>query len=388
MLHLIFTTLYLLFFIFPVFSTPQKVDLLISTYDTGDKNGLLPMTAKLKKKAPGQKKGIRYKILAFGISKEQLKTHPAVLDFIIQKDVRHMKRTDTLSVEELHQLDQEVEPKLVIAGMASKVQAQILNHFKSKGVHVVAFYDNFDPFDSTPYAEPFFEEIGSIDAYMVPHQGLVELLKTKLKAKNQKAEIIVSGQPALEDWEKAFAKTDVNALKPKLKLDEKKKTILFVGGAYEGEYPKYLQTFFDAIREMKNIQILVTTHPKMTGNLEKSAAEGLEHVQIVDSKVATTPQIATIVDIILTHKSSVGMQALYMGIPVLYVAGPDYKNFATAVGIASRVADAGTLRVAIDGIVGSGAKVKKVDVCAKIGMPRGGSDIVADYVREKVISNT
>lgn len=384
MIHLIFTTLYLFLFICSTFSDPQKVDLLISTYDTGDKNGLLPMTSKLKKKALGQKKGISYKILAFGVSKEQLKNHPALLDFILQKDVRYLKRTDSLSPEELSQLDQEVSPKLVIAGMSSKIQAQLLNHFRSKGVPTVAFYDNFDPFDSQSYTTEFFQEIGSVDAYMVPHQGLVEPLRAKLKAKNQQAEIIVSGQPAFEDWEKIFSKTDVSALKTKLKLDPKKKTILFVGGAYEGDYPKYLKVLFYGIRSAKDFQILITRHPKMSGKLERDLFEGLEHIQIIDPKIASMSQIATFADVLLTHKSSVGMQFLYMGIPVIFIAGPDYQNFAISAGLAPRIENGKALRGTIEEIMRKSTP-QKIDMTAKINIPRNGSEIMADYIRKKIM---
>jgi len=385
-----FVGLFLILGVIPISSESHPIDVLICTYDMGDKKNLLPLIFKLKKKVPGQQQGIRYKILAFGASKSSLKTHPALLDFKTQKGTHYFKPTETLSSQELIQLDQKVAPKIVVSGMSSKIQAQLLNHFKSKGAQTVAFYNGMDALDFKSRTETFFQEISLIDAYMVPHKDLIESLQKKLNAKHQTAEIIVTGQPALEEWDKAFAKTDTETLRTRLKLDPKKKTILFLGEShksYKDEYPTYLKIFFESIRPLSNTQVLIVLYPKGGGNLERTEAEGLPHVRVVELKGISLYQLASIADLIVTYKAPIGVQALYKGIPVIYVAEPSYQNFMIHKGFAPQISEATALRAAIEGSLSSSSHTIE-NMAEKIGLPRNGTDIMADYVQRKIFEDS
>ena len=339
----------------PLTTQSKSADVLFVLYDMGD---LAPMKRVMHNL---ELQNISYKILAFGKAQEIFKydTHTLSLNLPECKEDRE-KHLDTT---QLQKIEAAISPKAVIAGMASAVQAQVLNLFKTRHVYTIGFYDNFDSIEGKEYVQAFLKTIIPIDEYFLPisstQYGFQKNEKTKL------AKLSVLGQPALENWEDVFTKTDRNALRKRLNLSEKDNVVLFVGGT-DNTYATYFQLFAKSMTSLKiPAKILVTYHPKTDGELEKSILkkEGVSHITVVDGQGPTTAEIATLAKIVICHKSSVGIQALYMGVPVIYVVKKgELTNFAIQQGFAYEAEDANSLLATMEKILQSPPSKKELGI--------------------------
>ena len=304
-----------------------EVDVLFCTYDIGDSN---PMKRVMKEL---ESLSISYRVLALGKSADVFRENPNHLSLELP-DLMSTRETP-LSDDLLRLIENAVKPKMVIAGMASAGQAQVLNFFKGKGAYTIAFYDNFDSPVGKEYIQAFLRTVIPIDEYFLPSETTLPGFQ-KLDATKQ-AKLSVLGQPVLEDWDDIFAKTDRKEFRSRLGLTEQDQTILFVGG-YDDTYAVYFRLFVDAMRAFPDQKVIVTYHPKTNGSLEKSiiAEENVANIQVIDGP--STAKVATIADVLVCHKSSVGVQALYVGLPVVSVVKKgDLKNFAIDQGLAVSV---------------------------------------------------
>lgn len=310
-----------IFFIQKVFvKNSAEVDVLFCTYDMGDS---APMKRVMKEL---ERRNISYKVLAFGKSIDVFQSKPEFIKLEFP-DVK-WDREKTLDKDQLVLIEKTIKPKTVISGMASAIQAQILNFFKERKAYTIAFYDNFDSPVGKEYIQDFLKVIGKIDEYFLPSKTTLFGFQTLDATKSAKLSVL--GQPVLEEWDEIFAKTNRVDLRERLGLAEQDQTILFVGG-YDETYAVYFRLFVKAMKVFPDKKIIVTYHPKTDGSLEKSiiAEEAAVNIQVVDKGGPSTAEIATIADVLVCHKSSVGIQALYAGLPVVYVVKKgDLNNFA------------------------------------------------------------
>jgi len=316
------------------FADQPQIDVLFCPYDMGDSNPIKKIMQEC------EKQGIAYKVLPFGKAKEVFENS----HHLVQYDFSDVKwdRGKTLETEQITLIKNKVKSKIVIAGMASAIQAQVLNVFKDEKTYTVALYDNFDSVEGKEYVQDFLKQVNQIDEYFLPSQttlpGFQNLDKTRY------AKLSVLGQPVLEDWDDIFSKTNKNDLKQKLGLQPSDQVILFVGG-YDDTYKKYFQLFVKAMKAFKgnsDIKILVTYHPKTDGSLERSIIEEekADNIKIIEKDGPSTAEIATTTNILCCHKSSVGIQALYAGLPVIYVVKKgELNNFAIKKGLALEIDD-------------------------------------------------
>ena len=357
----------------------DSIDVLLCAYDMGD---TVPLKSVIKQ---FDQQNISYRIVAIGKASEEFKDHSnrVRLDNLSEDELKTWPRPQPFNEENLTQLQKEYQPKLVMVGMASAAQAQLANAFKSKGSCAIAFYDNFDPITSKEYVQPFLENVEKIDAYLIPAQATLESFQQHPKTKASKLEVV--GQPVLESWDDIFAKTDRAALRQTLEVSEKDKVVLFVGG-YDDTYCEHFTHFVDGAKNFlgrTDIKFFVTYHPKTEGELEKNIIQekGVNNIKVIEKTGApSTTEIATLANVIVCHKSSVGMQALYKGIPVIYlVKKGDYTNFALDQGLAQQAESAQQFCGVLDQLL-STANQNRADV-TKLGIPEKATQTIVNLVK-------
>jgi len=236
------------------FTAPSQVDVLFCPYDMGDSNPIKRLVQEC------EKQNITYKILPFGKAKEVFENNPHLVkaDF---PDV-HWDREKTLDMKQLDLIKSSVKSKIVITGMASAAQAQVLNALKAETVYTIAFYDNFDSVEGKEYVEAFLKQVDQIDEYFLPSQTTLPGFENLDKTKHSKLSVL--GQPALEDWDDTFSKTNKDDLRKRLGLLPSDQVILFVGG-YDDTYQKYLRLFVKSMKTLKDMKIFITCDPRRKG---------------------------------------------------------------------------------------------------------------------------
>ena len=356
--------------------TNHDVDVLFCCYDLGDSN---PMQRVMKEL---DKQGISYKVLAVGKALEIFQSNALKLNL---PDVK-WDRSKILDATHLKLVENSVNPKIVITGMASAVQAQVLNLFKKKQAYTIAFYDNFDTVQTAKYVQSFLKTVDKIDEYFIPSEttlpGFQKLEQTKHST------LSVFGQPILENWDDVFSKTNKAELRQKLKVEPQEQVLLFAGD-YTDTYKEYFRTFIKGVGAFNNpnLKVFVTYHPKTDGSFEKSVVEEekISNIRIIDIKEFSTTEIATIANAFACHKSSMGIQALYVGIPVIYVVkSGEIRNFATQQGIASQVENAADLSAALDRILKT-ANRNQPPVQQNLGIPKAATTRMVAHIKELLV---
>lgn len=243
-------------------------------------------------------------------------------------------RTQQLDTSMLERVVARFRPASVVTGMSHAIQAQLANRFKATGATTVAFYDNFNLISQSQYVVPWLKTSTGVDELLLP--GYYQAADAGKLPAFANSQISISGNPALEQWGTVFLVTNTVREKARLGLDPKRPVILFTGG-YGAGYEQWLQLFLRAMTERPDLQILIAPHPRTDGQSERRAVANLrlKNVSIKDSSFSTA-QLATVADLVVTHKSSTGFQAAWQGLPVLFVAEDGYHNILIDAGLASR----------------------------------------------------
>lgn len=349
--------------------TQQKAKILFVLYEAGDSYALQPVMEELDNMA------VNYRILAFGKGRELFSQHPryVAIDEDISKD-----RSIPLSSKALDDIMATVDARIVVSGMSSKGQAQIMNRFREREQKTItiAYYDNFEPVHLKPYVKPFLDTLIKTDFFFVPSTVTGQSFSNIRHSKNSK--VLVLGQPTLEKWVNDFEVTDSDAVRKRLGLKKDDKIILFSGG-YDLTYKKNFDVFVQGMKLMPDIKAVVTYHPKMDGSIERSAIKkyGAKNIKIIDDEIPSI--LATVSDAVATHKSSVGVQALYMGLPVVFIADTEkYSNFAIRQGLARQVDTPKDFAEAVKAVFDS--QTRKRDLTVYLGIPRRSPTKTAQYL--------
>ncbi|MBT4880331.1 MAG: hypothetical protein HOI80_05545 [Alphaproteobacteria bacterium] len=362
----------------------DQTDVLFCLKDMGDTSALAPVLEKL------ESRKITYKILAFGVAKASFEGHPHMLDVSKQcgEDAPTLDvdspRDQKLSQNQLECVKRSVTPKIVVAGMASSAQAQVLNLFKSTGSRVYAYYDNFDSVVGKDYVQPFFEAIKTVDAYLVPSRSSLPGFKELQKTKN--SEHIVVGQPSLENWDQIFSEVNSFSLRTQLGLMAHDKVVVFAGG-YDETYAESFKTFVSGMKKLAPLRAFVIAHPRVDGVFEKTLVdqEKASNISVVNVSNLPTSVMSTLASLVVCHKSSVGMQALYKGRPVIYVARKDdYTNFSIKKGVAVQVETPDEFYEEAKRLLAIRDRPKSP--LKKLGIPNNASEKIATYFH-RVLKN-
>jgi hypothetical protein len=368
---------FLFVFIFCLGSFAQKVDFLFVLYDRGETNGLKPVAARL------EEAKYTVKMVCLGQASEIFKDDPRRIPLelwdsrLVPATLKTWKRDHQLSPDIVSKIQEDVQPQVVVTGMASAAQAQMLNWGVSQRAKTIAFYDNFDPVTGKEYVQEFLKVVGSITTYLVPSSDVADSFKSL--PERQAAALEVVGQPALEDWDKVFAETDTQALRDQLSLPTDKQVVLFVGG-YDDSYPPYLKMFIQGMKERPDLQGYITYHPSAPskGQMEREAAQGVKNVRVIEpADKISTAQLSTIVNVLACHKSTVGAQAAYKGVPVIFLAGPEHMSFLIDKKIATR---ADSVEDFIAALTKALAQKEPISFEA-LGIPQNASQKIVDYLK-------
>lgn len=349
-------------------------------HSVGETNALVPVINQLPKGS--------YKILAFGPAFSKLKNNPSTIHILAKYQRKGVK--ETINEEDLQQLKSLLgTPYVLVTGMASTVQAQIVNAFGEKTKKVI-FYDNFDPLWTTTqgikeYIRPFYEALASGQPYHLIIPGTSYLESARHLDKFSSAIMAPLGQPSLEEWDAIYEKTDPIKLRKELNIPENHKVILYAGGFDPVDRDQYEENFIHFLKgatSFEGVSILVTYHPKTQGAIERMLVKsyGGSATRIIEKERGySTAQLSTIADVVVCFKSTVGAQAAYMGKPVLYVA-KKYENFLTKAGLALLETNSEGVRAAISTIFAEKGRMK-FSFAETLGVPKEASKEIAKLLQ-------
>lgn len=305
----------LVFIVFGGCTEPSQrnIDVLFLLHQNGEAQAIMPVLARLRAE------GVSYEILAFGCDLESMKMNENTR----WVDVGPISREDLLPLSIIKKMTSSYKPKLVISGMSAKSLDQLLGAFKQLGAKVYAYYDNLDDIRDKPYVKAFLRGTTILDGVLIPSSSQQEGVQSVLSKRSK--EIMVVGQPSFDEWKRMSEGADKKAIRETFRIAPNDKVIVFAGG-YDPTYEEAFRVFVSAVKEKKGIVTLVTYHPATDGALEKLIIqqEGAQNIHVVDAKAYKTSELFAIADLVATHKSSVGWQAAFLDIPVLYVADPSF----------------------------------------------------------------
>lgn len=289
--------------------------LLFVFFDAGETNALKPVIDELSSAS------MDFQILAFGTAWTLIKDHPRTID--IHKNLDVSKDTNQKEWGRLHPLDQKIldkilallKPDIVITGMVSELQKQIIEGFKKTGADIIAYYDNFSPIQMFSYALPFVKLASLI---LVPSKNVAE----SVLKEDPNAKVDIVGHPNLELWIEQIQAINAQEIRRLLKIEDGKSFLVYITGYGEG-YQEAFASFAKAIKSIKDFHVGISIHPKMTGDLEKQILQeqGCHHAFLIPKKVDTSSAVA-IADLVVTWRSSIGVQAAFLGKPVIYLDNP------------------------------------------------------------------
>lgn len=303
-------------------STSRRPKILVFVYDAGETLGLLPIAPSL----ASQKINLRWvpltpwSVRVLEQEHEPYVAPPAELDHL-----PHIKdRENKVDIDYWSRLIAEEKPDLVIVGLVSRVQEQLARELKTLGIHTVGFYDAFDP---TTRDTIVWRVAREVDTVWVPTETIERNLHD-LGVKDVK----VMGQPSVETWYRLAAKVKSASLYARLQIPRGKRILLFAGQYGEG-YAEILEAFLRAalveLNRQDDLYLVLSYHPKTSGELEQVAIKKHSHPRLmVMPQGMNTAELATISSVVITWRSTVGVQAAFLGKPVLYFNfnAHDYTN--------------------------------------------------------------
>lgn len=293
----------------------KKPEFLFVFFDAGETNAMVPVLNKL------ADAGKSVQVITFGTS-STLKLGDKVKGVGIENGSqltgapvnREWDRYQGLPSDKLSAVINQYEPKVLITGMSSVIQQQLIEYYADKSV-VASYFDNYGPLDNISYASIVRQIEKHLDLLMVPSTDVASTAKAK--------RVEVVGQPALEASIASFAAVDKDAVFEKTGLDKQKPVVSFMGG-YDPEYEEVLTVFVKGMVAFPEYQTILRPHPKTPGALEKALIEKeqCEHCKVSQTDMTTTEAVA-ISDVVVCHHSTVGIQAIFLGKKVIYVEVPD-----------------------------------------------------------------
>lgn len=367
-----------IFFIIVVFQInflkATEIDVLLCPYDIGDMNYLMGLTELLRKD------NVSFKILPLGKASEVIMNKDTLNVFLKEKITSQSSRDTLLCPDDIKQITGKINPKIVMTGMASVAQGQLLKSFKKS--YKIAVYDNFDDPRDKMYIQPFLNVISKEDVneFMLPSETSVLGFKSFSNIKGIRLNVV--GNPDLESWDAIYSRMNIEILGKKLNINEEKQLVLFAGG-YDDTYEKYFEIVVSSLKDYPNLIVLVTYHPKTDGSLERSIIRkhNAKNFRVFDKGTYSTVELSTIALVIICHKSSVGFKSLYKGKPVIFVAEPGYdrSNILIKYGLASRVSDQRNLVSVLSNMLNTSSK--KEHSLYVLGVPDNASYKIVEYIK-------
>ena len=286
---------------------------LFVVYDTGETQALKHVM-----KVFDDKK-ITYGIIALGVAAKLLKNNNHVID--IRKQCHFKTHIDPKNWEwalripeyDINSLSLCLKPSVIVTGMSSTAQAQIVQRFSKQGTKVIGYYDGLNE----PRPNPaLLTIIQNTDVIIVPESHTADYFKKKKVA----ARIEILGQPAAESWRTKVPNFDKKKVCQDIGLDEIHKPVILYLGGYGIDYERSFELFVKSLPQLQNKEILIAIHPKADGATEQAilTMHKTTNYTIVPKNVAAI-EAAAIADIIVTQRSPKAPLAFFANLPVIYL---------------------------------------------------------------------
>ena len=271
-------------------------------------------------------------------------------------------------------------PELAVSGLVSTAQAQLGMWFQTVGIESRGFHDGFQP----PGPESISARTASaFDGLWVP----TVRVKDGFDALGIPA--VLAGQPTLEAWRRTSGEVDVPEIRSRIGTREGDRILLFAGQyglGYEEVLASFLEELGPVLSADSSLVLVVSHHPRTGGEIEMGALEeaGLPRATMAPEGLPTM-ELAVAADVILTWTSTVGVQAAFMGKPVVYYSPPaDFDAHLIDQG-AAFMADGGTLAPVLGTVLGSEHSPETIRrILTDSGYVVDADSVVAELIMEGV----
>lgn len=292
--------------------------LLFILFDTGESEFLTPVLRELDSQT--------FDLLLFGTSETLsiLSTFPQIKSTSLNLSepvTRDWPREKILPEEDLNIILSIANTyKKCITGVASALQGQIL---KSCSCQKLMIWDNFKGDDTGDYWRTAQEVQFYADYVIYPSQSTYDELPEKTKNP------LISGSPAVEDWEAGIRKIDSDQVRNKLGIT--KKVLLYIAGwsgdpeCNEGTalFASICKNFL--INYLNEYEIIVQLHPRSDGNFERSEFSNLAKVN--SREICSTEEVVSTATLVVCHKTTAGPKISATGKKLIFlVPQPGYSN--------------------------------------------------------------
>lgn len=285
-------------------------------HDAGETKAMQPVMQDL------ANKGVQYDIIADGTAEKLIGYHPPT--------------------------EHALNAPVILTGVVSKFQRDWAAFFKQQSKTVVGYYDGL-LVDNNAGPVAMFKGVLSHLLTTTTHMA------NSFKPYFSDIQVKAVGQPALEASTAKAASIDKLAVAKQLGVDSTKPTLLFIGGYGDG-YQEAFAAFCQAVKPLTGVNVLVATHPKTTGQLEKQWIDsmGLQGlVSVLPQSVPSSTALA-ISDMVLSHKSTMVFEGLLQGKQAAFVgSAPSLNSAAVNQQALKRYQTAGQLNQAVNQLVAS-----------------------------------
>lgn len=272
-------------------------------YDAGETGALIPLLKKWEK----ENKDFRVLVLATAetIVKPDMfpKKRLVLRDLEIQDHFdSQTPRITPLSLEALQKL-KILNPRTVLAGMASQVQQQVLELFSDAST--IAFADNFN-YDPTHESFATVKKVHDVAKHILcPSQNVVDiLLQEQRDASNlNKHSYHVVGKPNLEAWKEEIANVDKQKAIQAAGIEPIGGPVVTFIGGYGPGYDVVNPLFLECSEKLQKegYRVIIQPHPRMA-----------------PQKIKTTEALA-ISDFVVGYNSSVILDTALCDINALFM---------------------------------------------------------------------
>ncbi len=352
-----------------LFSTRSTVGFVL--FDAGETKALEPVMELLREK------GQRFVIIAVGTSYALLKNSAELIDW--QRDCgvtvnpsswsSHKRLPPALALElwRCRPID------FAVVGLASKFQDDLSRFFASQKIPVWAYDDSFSPKRSGQRASKQFllyEEI------LVSSASVEKAIRARLR----RAKVTTVGQPTLEVFRQTMNEFETEPLRKQLQLSSR--PVALYAGGYGENYAESFRLFVEEANELSDYDFVVSLHPKVNGQLERRIIKKYaKKPMMLLPKSISTSEALTLADALITHRSSVAVQAAFSEKPVVYIDTKphEYSDLLLERGWARQVSRAGGLRWTLK----RAQAMQTRNIYQDLGVPKDSANLIASKIIER-----
>ncbi len=291
----------------------RSVDVLLIAYDNGDGRAFRNLLPEL------TNRNINWHLIAFGPAADLFEpsSHITILNHKVQPKeawIWKENRKALLSEKLTHTLVRSWNPRVLIAGMAHRIQAELITLWWQKGAWTIAFYDSFETPTGQDWIHSWLEAQPPVEEIFVPSIRLTESFP---QGYTRSKGVSAVAHPVLLEWHESISRSEPKLLRESLGLNNS--PIILIAGGYGEGYSESLELMAEAASLRPDIQWLIAPHPRYRGEQEQVLLEedNPPPFQIINNEPSI--RLAAIADLVISYKSTVSWLTSQLGIPSLFV---------------------------------------------------------------------